>query len=127
MNQYITLFKEICTSAEVLAERVMELDRQNNDNEGLQVAEQMREDYIKLGDKIKDEAFTLEQLNKQDYLKILAASYMITNNMLDKITALKKTVDYYKTYLNPRLERVVDESTDEVAPELVSELFKEEM
>jgi len=38
MNQYITLFKEICSSAEILAEQVMELDQKNNDVEGYNVA-----------------------------------------------------------------------------------------
>ena len=127
MNQYITLFKEICSSAEILAEQVMELDQKNNDLEGYNVAQQMRQDYANLGDKIKSDDFQLDMLVKQDYLKLLAASYMITNNLLDKITSLKKAVSYYKTFLNAKLERVVNESNDEESLKIiVNEVFADE-
>lgn len=45
MNKYIELFKEVCQSSELLAEKVMELDTQNKDDAGYKVAEQMRGDY----------------------------------------------------------------------------------
>jgi len=87
----------------------------------------MRQDYANLGDKIKSDDFQLDMLVKQDYLKLLAASYMITNNLLDKITSLKKAVSYYKTFLNAKLERVVNESNDEESLKIiVNEVFADE-
>lgn len=87
----------------------------------------MRQDYANLGDRIKSDDFQLDMLVKQDYLKLLAASYMITNNLLDKITSLKKAVNYYKTFLNAKLERVVNESNDEESLKIiVNEVFADE-
>ena len=56
-NNYITLFREIAHNCEILSEQVMELDRKNNDEKGLNTATIMRNDYAKLYDRLKAEDF----------------------------------------------------------------------
>ena len=67
-----------------------------------------------------------KELSYNDYMKLLAASYMIMNNIQDRITAQKKTIDCYKLDLIPKLSRIMNETKDqpEKMQTLVEELFK---
>lgn len=119
---YQSLFKEMCQSAAVLAEQVMDYDNKQGDTKGYTVAQTMRDDYQNLADALS----TNRELSYNDYMKLLAASYMIMNNIQDRITAQKKTVEGYKLDLIPKLSRIMNETKDqpEKMQTLVKELFK---
>ena len=121
-ESYKKLFIEIDRSAQVLTERVMDYDKSKNDEQGYKTAESMRDDYIKVEDLLKND----KALEYNDYVKLLAASYMIANNLQDQITTLQKVVDAYKTITIPQLSRIMDEGKDnpEKFEQLVEELFK---
>lgn len=124
-NNYITLFREITHNCEILSEQVMELDRKNNDEKGLNTATIMRNDYAKLYDRLKAEDFDPSTLTRDDYIKFLAATYITMNNLEDKIQVLQKAVSGYKVDILPKLQRVVEETkTDEEVRELVEKIFQ---
>ena len=122
---YITLFREIAHNCEILAEQVMELDKKNNDEQGLKTAEIMRDDYSQLYDRLRVDGFDPATLTRADYLKLLAATYITMNNLEDKIKVLQKAVSGYKVDLLPKLQRVAEETeTDEEVRELVEKIFQ---
>ena len=51
---YIKLFSELSHTTEVIAEQVMNLDKQKTDTAGETAAKTMRNDYAQLYDKIRD-------------------------------------------------------------------------
>lgn len=124
-NNYITLFKEIVHNCEILSEQVMELDKKNNDEKGLNTATIMRDDYANLYDRLKAEDFDPSTLTRNDYAKILAGTYITMSNLEDKIKVLQKAVSGYKVDILPKLQRVVEETkTDEEVRELVEKIFQ---
>ena len=87
-KSYINVFKELARAAEVAAEQVKEYDHNNGDTKGEETATIMRDDYAKLFDKISAE----ETLTKNDYAKLLTAAYIVSNNLRDRISNLKKAI-----------------------------------
>lgn len=124
-KSYIKLFTEIVHTTELLAERVMELNHTQNDTKGEATAKTMRDDYIKLYDKMRDEKFDFNNLTKAEYAKLLVGTLIVVNNIEDRIAGEKKALNGYKTGVIPKLQRIVDEcKTDEEAITLAMELFK---
>lgn len=121
-NEYLTLFKELAHAVELLAEQVMEYDHNNNDDSGEKTAQIMRDDFAALTSKFENEEVVLE---RNDYIKLLTGVYIIVNNLQDKITNLRKTIDGYQTNVGAKLQRIMNETTnDEEAQKLAEELFK---
>lgn len=121
-NEYLTLFKELAHAVELLAEQVMDYDHNHNDTEGEKTAQIMRDDFAKLTDKLNSEEVVLE---RNDYIKLLTGVYIIVNNLQDKITNLKRTIDGYQTNVGAKLQRIMNETkSDEEAEKLAEELFK---
>lgn len=122
---YEKLFEEIAHSNEILAERVMELNREKGDEKSEQTASIMREDYSNLYDRIRDENFELIQLERNDWAKLLIGTMIIIQNLEDKIQGEQKAVQGYRIDIIPKLQRIIDETkTDEEAQSLVENLFK---
>ena len=120
-KEYQNLFKELAHAVELLAEQVMEYDHSHNDDEGEKTAQIMRDDFAALTDKFNTEEVALE---RNDYIKLLTGVYIIINNLQDKITNLKKTIDGYQTNVGAKLQRIMNETkTDEEANTLANELF----
>jgi hypothetical protein len=117
-KSYITLFKELTRAAEVAAEQVMEYDHLKGLAKEEETAKMMRDDYAQLHDKIEKG----EILSKNDYAKLLAGAYIVSNNLRDRATALKKAIAGYETDLMPKLQAIVEGSTtDEEANKLANE------
>lgn len=120
-KEYQNLFKELAHAVELLAEQVMEYDHNHNDDEGEKTAQIMRDDFAALTEKFNAEEVALE---RNDYIKLLTGVYIIVNNLQDKITNLKKTIDGYQTNVSAKLQRIMNETkTDEEANTLANELF----
>jgi hypothetical protein len=121
-KSYRSLFIEICRTAQVLAEQVMDYDIKQKDEKGFATAQMMRDDYQKLEDTLKVD----KELVYNDYAKLLAAAYIVTNNIQDRITNEQKVVQNYKTNIIPKLSRIMDEAKDneELMKKLSAELLK---
>lgn len=121
-DSYKSLFIELCRSAQVLAEQVMDYDKKYDDTEGYKTAEAMRNDYQQVEDSLKGEA----ALGYNEYVKLLAAGYIVINNLQDRVTEYQKAIDGYKTVVIPKLSRIMEEGKDnpEVFNKLVNELFQ---
>ena len=120
-KKYIQLFTELTRAVEVLSEQVMDYDKAQNNEKGLETAEMMRNDFAALHDKLG----TDEPITKADYAKLLVAAMIITNNIEDRIKSERKAIEGYKIDIIPKLSRVNDETTnDEEAQKLADEIFK---
>lgn len=110
-NKYITLFKELAQTTATTAETVMEFNRSNNDEEGVKTATMMRDDFQDLASKI-DENY---QFTKNDIAKLTVASMIVTNQIKDKIDALKSALTGYQTDLIPKLQEILEQAEDDKA------------
>ena len=120
-KEYLNLFKELAHAVELLAEQVMEYDHNHNDDEGEKTAQIMRDDFAALTQKFSAEEVSLE---RNDYIKLLTGVYIIVNNLQDKITNLKNTINGYQTNVSAKLRRIMNETkTDDEANTLANELF----
>lgn len=123
-SKYVELFKEIAHTTEVLAEQVMNFNHEKKDEKAEQTAQSMRDDYIKLYDKMRADDFKAESLTKSDYARLLVGVLIIVNNLETRISNEQKAVKNYKEEIVTRLERVVNEcKTDEESQKLAEELF----
>ena len=59
----------------------MEYDKKKDDQKGAETAQTMRDDFVKLYDKIKAKDFSANILTKAEYAKILVAAMIIVNNL----------------------------------------------
>ena len=117
-KQYKILFSELAKTTSILAEQVMDYDHEQGDEKGEKTATVMRDDFMALHDKIEAE----QTLEKNDYAKLLVGSYIVANNLRDKIRTLKESVVSYDEVLIPRLKEIVDSETDDVT-ELAEKIF----
>lgn len=118
---YITLFTELAHSSEVIAKQVMALNKANNDEQGETTAAIMRDDYAKLYDKLRNGD---GELSRNEFAKLLVSTYIVVNNLEDRIKNYTKSVEQYKINVMPKLQRIIDETkTDEEAKNLANEIF----
>lgn len=123
-NNYVTLFKEVAKTTSLLAEQVMEYNKNNNDEKGLETATIMRDDFNKLYDKMNIEGFSPEILTIDDYRRFLVGTLIVVNNINNKISNEQKAVQNYNTTIIPKLQRILDEcKTQEEINKLSAELF----
>ena len=122
---YKQLFTEIAHAVEVTAEQVLELDIKKNDKNGENAARVMREDYSKLYDKLRNENFNEEQLERADYAKLLVGAFIVAKNLEQRIEQEQKALEGWKIDTIPKLDRIVNETkTTEEAQNLAKEIFK---
>lgn len=121
-SKYLQLFKELARATAVSAEQVMDYNKSKNDEKGFDVAKTLRDDYEILYDKISAEDFN-GILTKADFARLAVGSYIITNNINDRITTLKKSLAGYQTDLIPKLEEVIKAENDEEAMKIAEEKF----
>lgn len=120
-EKYLALFREIARATSVLAERVMDYDKEKNDDKGFQTAQQMRDDYLDLVDKLQND---LPNLERADFARLLVGAVVVTQNMETEIKAREKAMQGYKIDIIPKLERVVNESEEtKDAKKLAEEVF----
>ena len=121
-DSYKQLFYEVCRNAQILAEQVADYNNTTKDDKGKATALSMRDDYMKLMDKVEENA---QPFSRQECAQLLVAAMIVSNNFNDRIEAMKKAITGYKTLIIPKLQRVMDETTsDEAANELFQELFQ---
>lgn len=117
---YRTLFATIAHAIEVNAERVMEVNKQKNDEKGYQTAETMRADYATLYDNLSTDAY---QPTKADFARLLIGCSIVVTQLAAKIKKDQEILNAYKVDTMPKLQQVVNAATDEDMEKLVTELF----
>ena len=115
------LFIDMTRSTAVMAEQVMDYDKEHDDETGFQNAQHLRDDFEALHDKLEAEDFD-GILTKAEYAKLLVSAYIITNNLRDKLANLRKSITAYEETLIPRLQQIVDASEEE-APKMADEIL----
>ena len=123
-DNYVTLFSEIARTTEILAERVREYNKKKNDVEGESTSLKMYNDFNELHERIHTKNFNPDTLTRSDYAKLLVGTYVIANNLKDRIASEQKALRGYQTDIVPKLQRIMDETkTDEEAVTLANDLF----
>ena len=124
-KRYITLFREIARNTEVMAERVIEYNKEKKDEKGEQTAMSMRNDFAALHDKLAAENLDESSITRAEWAKILVGAMIVVNNVKDQIKAQQKALQGYEIDLVPKLNRILEETkTDEEANNLAKELFE---
>jgi len=122
-KKYIELFKNLAQATAVTAEQVMDYDHSKNDEKGYDTAKIMRDDYQALTDSI-DSLSEKYQPTKSDIAKLLVAAMVQTNQLQNRIDALKKAMTGYQTDVIPKLQEVLDKAeNDNDAVRLAEEKF----
>lgn len=122
-KKYIELFKNLAQATAVTAEQVMDYDHSKSDEKGYDTAKIMRDDYQALTDSI-DSLSEKYQPTKSDIAKLLVAAMVQTNQLQNRIDALKKAMTGYQTDIIPKLQEVLDKAeNDDDAVRLAEEKF----
>lgn len=124
-KSYITLFTELAHATEVLSEKVLELNKEKNNEKGINAASTMREDYANLYDQMRAEDFDPTALGRKEYAKFLVGAIIMAQQLEKQIERLKTSLSGYKIDIIPKLERIVNETkTDDESKALAEELFQ---
>ncbi len=119
-KKYITLFKELAQATAASAEMVMDYDRQKDDAKGLEAATVLRDDFQNLKEALEVEGY---KLSKIDAARLLVAAMIQVNQLSDKIANLKTAMAGFQDDVVPKLQSIVDASSDEEAAQLADEKF----
>lgn len=112
-DKYRELFTMLSRTISSLAEQVQ-------DGENEKTATIMRDDYLNLYSKMKDN----QELAKNDYIKLLLGAMILVNNLETQAKKLKEAVQGYNLDVIPKLQRIVDEAEDDdAAKSLANKLF----
>lgn len=112
-EKYLKLFKEIVRAVEIISEQAMEYEKNNSNEKGIQTAGIMRTDYSKLYDKMDSRNFELTDLKKSDLSKILIATFIVSNNLEERIKKENQALHSYKINIIPKLDRIINENQTE--------------
>ena len=119
-KKYIELFKTLAQATTVSAEQVMDYDKAQGDEKGLQTATTMRDDFQELFDRINEDFI----LSKSDAARLLVGAMIQVNQLQDRINALKKAMTGYQTDIIPKLQEIVDNAeNDKMANQMANEKF----
>ena len=122
-SKYVTLFKELARATAVSAEQVMDYDHEKGDDKGFETAKIMRDDFEDLHDKIAKAGDNYIP-TKAEVARLLVGAMVQTNQLQDRIAALKKAMTGYQTDIIPKLQEILDNAeNDETAAKLADEKF----
>ena len=120
MNEkYITLFRELAQGTAVLAENVMEYNRQQEDENGERTAVEMRDQFQDLAEKFKPDY----KMSKSDAAQLLVASFIQINQLKTKLETVKTALAGYQQDIIPKLQTIVDAPSEEEATKIADEKF----
>lgn len=117
-KKYLDLFLLISQSVANLAEQVMTMHEKQNEQKEKETAEIMRNDFLDLHDKIKNQ----EQLKKADFARLLVGTIIITNQLENRIKNEEKALQGYKIDIIPKLDQINNSDLDDIS-DLVNDLF----
>ncbi len=124
-QKYVTLFREIARTTSILAEQVMEFNRNSGDKKGEETAQLMRDDFNSLYDRMNVDIFNPHLLTIDDYRRLLVGALIVVNNLNNKIENEQKAVQNYNLTIIPQLQRILNECKDQDSVNtLADEIFK---
>ena len=118
--KYRELFTLIARTTSNLAEEVMNLHKQNEEEKEFKTAQVMRDDYLNLHDKLTSE----EALTKADFARILVGAIIVANQLETRIKNDQKALQGYTVDIIPKLDQINNEPDEEKALKLASEIFE---
>ena len=125
-KKYLQLFKELARSLELLAERAIEEEKDNVEENKVKTAILMHENYMNIYNKIHDNK--IEQLTLSDFAHLYIASGVLINQFESKKKSIELALRGYKVDILPKINRILNETkTDSDALALAKELFSEEV
>lgn len=124
-SSYLELFKQMTRAAELLAEKVADYDNSQEDKKHEEIALTMRDDYKKLRERISRKNFNPINITRAEYAKLFVCAYIVSSNLEQQIEQMKTALRGYKDDVLPKLDRIINETTnDEEVKTLASELFE---
>lgn len=113
----------ITSLAETTAEEAAEYSRDQKDEKAEENGLKMRDDFIALHDKLDAPEFD-GVLTRNEYLQLTLAAYIASNQIKNRIAALRQAIKGYEEDIIPKLSRIVDETkTDEEAQALAEQIL----
>lgn len=125
-KNYLKLFQEIARSSEVIAEQVMEVNKNRNDNKALLTSQNMRDDFAALTDKLKAEDFSENNLTLKDIALLNVGATILTEQLERQVTEMEKSLTNYKTNILPKFKECAIEiqtHPDENIENIINEKF----
>ena len=120
-KKYKLLFSLMAHSTANIAEQVMNLHKENGDEERqYNAAVTMRDDFLNLYEKLNSE----ESLTKADYARLLVGSIIVANQIDSRIKTDQTALRGYKTDIIPKLDQINQADDEESALKLAEELFQ---
>lgn len=105
LEQYYALFQIIAQGAANLAEQSMEEAQKTKSLESYKSAKEMRDDYITLYYKLKDN----KTINITDARRLYIAATLMVAKLQADVTKTQQTITDYKNELLPRLKAVISD------------------
>ena len=122
MNKnYLKLFIELSRSIEAITEKAIEEEKKANNNEQLKAAITMRKIYVDLSNKLRSKEPILD---RSDYGALFIGAGIVLKNLEEKKDILDKAIRGYKIMLLPKLNRILNETDNDLdTVKLAEELF----
>lgn len=119
-KKYQHLLALIARSVEILAEKAIEINQENNNQENLETSRIMREKYSKLYDRLDTEEPV--SLSHNDYIDLYIGAGLVVKQIEGKIARDRLAIKAYRTDLIPKLEEIVNYKDGDLQ-EKVNNLF----
>lgn len=119
-KKYRDLFTLITQTTANTAEQVMNLHKDNHEEKQYQTAEIMRNDYLNLYDKLKEQV----ELTKADYARILVGAIIVATQLDTKIKNEQTALQSYRIDIIPKLDQINNANSEEEALKLAEEIFE---
>lgn len=111
-QKYSNLFTEIARTISILAESVMDYNKSQDDQPSYEASETMRNEYMKLQNKLEDNPNAT--LSRAEYAKLLIGALIIVEQIESKIKKDQIALAGYKTDMIPKLEQIVNETKNDI-------------
>ena len=111
-KQYLKLFIELSQAMEALAEEVRNLNIDKGKEDEAANADTLRDSFVALSNKLTASDFNGE-LTRAEYARLLIGAIVIQRHIEARIQKLNTGLKGYKVDIVPKLERILNETTNE--------------
>jgi len=111
-KQYLKLFIELSQAMEALTEEVRNLDIDKGKEDEAANADTLRDSFVALSNKLTASDFNGE-LTRAEYARLLIGAIVIQRHIEARIQKLNTGLKGYKVDIVPKLERILNETTNE--------------
>ena len=125
-NENLKLFQQIAHSSEVIAEQVMEVNKQNKDDKAYLTAMNMRDTFSTLYDKLRNDNFNDSDLDLKDIAMLHVGAVVLTEQLEKQANEIEKSLHDYKTVVLPKFKEImvrVQENSKEDFSKILNEKF----